>query len=37
MDMQIPEIDGLAATRVLRADPQFRQVPILAVTASDES
>jgi signal transduction histidine kinase/DNA-binding response OmpR family regulator len=34
MDMQMPEIDGLAATRMLRADPQFGQLTIIAMTAN---
>jgi len=34
MDMQMPEMDGLEATRVLRADPAFRQIPIIAMTAN---
>jgi signal transduction histidine kinase/CheY-like chemotaxis protein/ligand-binding sensor domain-containing protein/HPt (histidine-containing phosphotransfer) domain-containing protein len=34
MDMQMPEIDGLAATRMLRANSQFSNLPIIAMTAN---
>jgi len=34
MDIQMPEMDGLTATRLLRADPQTSAIPIVAVTAS---
>ena len=33
MDIQLPGTDGLTATRLLRADPRTRHLPVLAVTA----
>jgi CheY-like chemotaxis protein len=33
MDIMMPRKDGLQATRELRASPDFRRVPILALTA----
>ena len=34
MDMQMPELDGCEATRVILANPASRTVPILAMTAN---
>lgn len=33
MDIELPGTDGLTATRLLRANPATRRLPILAVTA----
>jgi CheY-like chemotaxis protein len=35
MDMMMPSVDGFEATRTLRADADFRQVPIVAITAME--
>ena len=33
MDIQLPDMDGLAATRLLKADPVLQAIPVIAVTA----
>jgi two-component system cell cycle response regulator DivK len=33
MDMGMPDLDGWSATRLLKADPNLRQIPVIALTA----
>jgi CheY-like chemotaxis protein len=33
MDLSLPDVDGCAATRRLRADPRTERTPIIALTA----
>jgi CheY-like chemotaxis protein len=35
MDMRMPEMDGFELTRILKNDPAYRDILILAVTALD--
>lgn len=35
MDLSLPQLDGLAATRRIRQHPELREVPIVAVSAHD--
>lgn len=34
MDINLPDIDGIEATRRLKADPEMAHVPIIALTAN---
>jgi two-component system, cell cycle response regulator DivK len=34
MDIQLPGMDGIAALKQLRANPQTRSIPVIAITAS---
>jgi CheY-like chemotaxis protein len=33
MDIQMPGIDGLTLTRLLKANPSYQKIPIVAITA----
>jgi len=34
MDIQLPDMDGMSATRILKADPKTSHIPVIALTAS---
>ena len=34
MDIQLPGMDGMAATAILKANPQTKDIPVIALTAS---
>ncbi len=34
MDLHLPGMDGITATRILKADERFKDIPVLAITAS---
>ncbi|MDO4795586.1 MAG: response regulator [Brachymonas sp.] len=36
MDVNMPEMDGFAATRNLRNDPETKDIPVILVTAKDQ-
>lgn len=33
MDVQLPELDGYEVTRQLKADPELRPIPVIAITS----
>lgn len=33
MDLQLPDMDGIEATRILKADPATRDIPVIALSA----
>ncbi|MHB8769630.1 MAG: response regulator [Syntrophales bacterium] len=32
MDIQLPGMDGLSATKIIKADPELKEIPIFALT-----
>lgn len=37
MDVVMPDMDGIDATRLIKADPRLRDIPIIIVTVKDEA
>jgi CheY-like chemotaxis protein len=33
MDIQLPGLDGLSATRLIKGDPDLREIPVIALTS----
>ena len=33
MDIQLPSMDGLSATRIIKKDPELKDVPVVALTS----
>jgi len=33
MDIQLPNVDGYEATRRIKADPELKEIPVIAVTS----
>lgn len=33
MDIQLPGMDGLSATRILKEDPSLKEIPVVALTS----
>jgi signal transduction histidine kinase/DNA-binding response OmpR family regulator/HPt (histidine-containing phosphotransfer) domain-containing protein len=34
MDLQMPEMNGFEATKIIKSDPEFKSLPVLAMTAN---
>ncbi|MBI5826332.1 MAG: response regulator [Deltaproteobacteria bacterium] len=34
MDMHLPEMDGITATRIIKSNEAYRDIPVLAITAA---
>jgi len=34
MDLHLPEMDGITATRIIKAQERYRNIPVLALTAA---